>query len=252
MSSSTKVAVVTGAGTGIGQAAAIALQRAGYHVVLAGRRAEALEETIAAGDGGGPDMLAVPTDIADPDQVSALFAKTRDAFGRLDVLFNNAGVGAPRIPMEDLAVEDWKRTVDINLTGSFLCAQEAIRIMKDQDPKGGRIINNGSVSAHTPRPDTVAYTATKHAITGLTKSIALDGRKHDIACSQIDIGNADTPLAGRMKHGVPQANGEIMAEAVMDAQHCGDMVAYIAELPLDTNVLFMTIMATKMPYVGRG
>ena len=252
MSSSTKVAVVTGAGTGIGQAAAIALQRAGYHVVLAGRRAEALEETIAAGDSGGPDMLAVPTDIADPDQVSALFAKTRDAFGRLDVLFNNAGVGAPRIPMEDLAVEDWKRTVDINLTGSFLCAQEAIRIMKDQDPKGGRIINNGSVSAHTPRPDTVAYTATKHAITGLTKSIALDGRKHDIACSQIDIGNADTPLAGRMKHGVPQANGEIMAEAVMDAQHCGDMVAHIAELPLDTNVLFMTIMATKMPYVGRG
>ena len=204
-----------------------------------------------AGD-AGPEMLAVATDVADPDQVRALFARTREAFGRLDVLFNNAGIGAPRVAMEELALEDWKRTVDVNLTGCFLCAQEAIRIMKDQTPRGGRIINNGSISAHSPRPDTVAYTATKHAVTGLTKSIALDGRKHDIVCSQIDIGNADTPLAGRMKHGVPQANGEIMAEPVMDADHCGDAVAHIAGLPLDTNVLFMTIMATKMPFVGRG
>jgi NAD(P)-dependent dehydrogenase (short-subunit alcohol dehydrogenase family) len=204
-----------------------------------------------AGD-AGPEILVVATDVADAEQVRALFAATRETFGRLDVLFNNAGIGAPRIPMEDLEIEDWKRTVDVNLTGSFLCAREAIRIMKDQTPKGGRIINNGSISAHTPRPDTVAYTATKHAMTGLTKSIALDCRKHDIACSQIDIGNADTPLAGRMKHGVPQANGEIMAEPVMDADHCGDVVAYIAGLPPDTNVLFMTIMATKMPFVGRG
>ena len=170
----------------------------------------------------------------------------------ISVLFNNAGIGAPRVPMEELALEDWKRAVDVNLTGSFLCAQEAIRIMKHQTPKGGRIINNGSISAHSPRPDTVAYTATKHAMTGLTKSIALDCRNYDIACSQIDIGNADTPLGGRMKHGVPQANGEIMAEPVMDADHCGDVVAYIAGLPPDTNVLFMTIMATKMPFVGRG
>ncbi len=252
MSSHTRVALVTGAGSGIGRAAALALRRGGFEVVLAGRRQEMLEKTAQMADAAGPGMLVVPTDVADADQVSALFARTRDAFGRLDVLFNNAGIGAPRIPMEDLALDDWKRVVDVNLTGSFLCAREAIRIMKDQTPKGGRIINNGSISAHTPRPDSVAYTATKHAITGLTKSIALDGRKHDIACSQIDIGNADTPLAGRMKHGVPQANGEIMAEPVMDADHCGDVVAYIAGLPPDTNVLFMTIMATKMPFVGRG
>ena len=200
----------------------------------------------------GPEMMAVPTDIAVPEQIRMLFAKTRETFGRLDVLFNNAGIGAPRIPMEDLALEDWKSVVDINFTGSFLCAQEAIRIMKEQSPKGGRIINNGSISAHSPRPDTVAYTATKHAITGLTKSISLDGRKHNIACSQIDIGNADTPLAGRMKHGVPQANGEIKAEPVMDPDNCGSAVAYIAGLPLDTNVLFMTIMANDMPCVGRG
>ncbi len=252
MTSDTKVALVTGAGTGIGRAAALALNRGGHDVVLAGRRQELLEETASLADADGPEMLVVATDIADPEQVRTLFARTREAFGRLDVLFNNAGIGAPRVPMEELALEDWKRAVDVNLTGSFLCAQEAIRIMKHQTPKGGRIINNGSISAHSPRPDTVAYTATKHAMTGLTKSIALDCRKYDIACSQIDIGNADTPLGGRMKHGVPQANGEIMAEPVMDADHCGDVVAYIAGLPPDTNVLFMTIMATKMPFVGRG
>ena len=252
MSSHTKVALVTGAGTGIGRAAALALHRDGFDVVLAGRRRELLDETAQMADTGGAGMLAVATDVADPEQISALFAKTRETFGRLDVLFNNAGIGAPRVPMEELALEDWKRAVDVNLTGSFLCAQEAIRIMKDQTPKGGRIINNGSISAHSPRPDTVAYTATKHAMTGLTKSIALDGRKHDITCSQIDIGNADTPLGGRMKHGVPQANGEIMAEPVMDADHCGAAVAHIAGLPPDTNILFMTIMATKMPFVGRG
>jgi NAD(P)-dependent dehydrogenase (short-subunit alcohol dehydrogenase family) len=244
--------LVTGAGTGIGRAAALALHRAGHAVVLAGRREELLRETAEMAEAGGPAMLVVATDVAEPDQVRALFTRTREVFGRLDVLFNNAGIGAPRVPMEELALEDWKRVVDVNLTGCFLCAQEAIKIMKDQTPKGGRIINNGSISAHSPRPDSVAYTATKHAITGLTKSIALDGRKHDIACSQIDIGNADTPLGGRMKGGVPQANGEIMAEAVMDADHCGDVVAYIAGLPPDTNVLFMTIMATKMPFVGRG
>ncbi len=245
-----KVAMVTGAGTGIGQAAALALGRNGFELVLAGRRKEHLDETAALLD--SPRTLVIPTDIGDPDQITMLFSRVRETFGRLDVLFNNAGIGAPRIPMEDLRIEDWKRAVDVNLTGSFLCAREAIRIMKEQTPRGGRIINNGSISAHTPRPDTVAYTATKHAITGLTRSIALDGRKNDIACSQIDIGNADTPLAGRMKHGVPQANGDIMAEPVMDAAHCGEMVARIATLPPDVNVLFTTIMATKMPYVGRG
>ena len=250
MTSETKVAVVTGAGTGIGRAAVLSLHRAGWRMVLAGRRREPLEETAAMAGGG--DMLVVPTDVADPDQVHALFARIGEAMGRLDLLFNNAGMGTPQVPMEDLAVEDWKRVVDVNLTGSFLCAREAIAIMKSQTPKGGRIINNGSVSAHAPRPDTVAYTATKHAITGLTKSIALDGRKHDIACSQVDIGNADTPMAGRMKHGVPQANGGIMAEAVMDPEHCGEMIAHIAALPPETNVLFVTIMATKMPFVGRG
>ena len=197
-------------------------------------------------------MLCVPTDIADADQVATLFAKTKETFGRLDVLFNNAGIGAPRIPMEDLKLEDWRRVVDVNLTGSFLCAQEAIRMMKDQEPKGGRIINNGSVSAHVPRPDTVAYTATKHAMTGLTRSISLDGRKHNIACGQIDIGNAETPLAARFKDGVPQANGAIQVEPVFDVAHVGSVIASMAALPLDTNVQFMTIMATTMPYIGRG
>lgn len=252
MASRTKVALITGAGTGIGRAAALSLGKAGYAVVLAGRRMELLQETAEMRDPGSPEMLPVVADVSDPGQVGALFAKATERFGRLDVLFNNAGTGAPRIPMEDLSVEDWKRVVDVNLTGSFLCAREAIRVMKNQTPKGGRIINNGSISAHSPRPDTVAYTSTKHAVAGLTKSIALDGRKHDIACSQIDIGNADTPMGGRMKRGVPQANGEIMAEPVMDAAHCGDAVAWIAELPPDANVLFMTLMATKMPFVGRG
>ena len=252
MASPAKVALVTGAGTGIGRAAALALGRTGYAVVLAGRRMELLQETAEMRDPGSPEMLPVAADVSDPGQIGALFARLTETFGRLDVLFNNAGTGAPRIPTEDLPVEDWKRVVDVNLTGAFLCAREAIRVMKNQTPKGGRIINNGSISAHSPRPDTVAYTSTKHAITGLTKSIALDGRKHDIACSQIDIGNADTPMGGSMKRGVPQANGEIRAEPVMDAAHCGDAVAWIAELPPDANVLFMTVMATKMPFVGRG
>jgi NAD(P)-dependent dehydrogenase (short-subunit alcohol dehydrogenase family) len=252
MADANKIALVTGAGTGVGRAAALALHKAGYAVVLAGRRKDMLEESIGLAGKGGSRLLAVPTDVADESQVKALFATIRREFGRLDVLFNNAGMGAPRVPIEELKVEDWKRCVDVNLTGCFLCAQEAVRMMKDQTPKGGRIINNGSISAHSPRPDTIAYTATKHAITGLTKSLSLDGRKHDIACGQIDIGNADTPLAGRMKHGVPQARGDIMAEPVFDAEHCGSAVAYMAGLPLDTNVQFMTIMATKMPFIGRG
>ena len=252
MSSDKKVAVITGGGSGIGRAAALALNEIGYDVVIAGRRTDALEETVKLATRTPPAMICVPTDIADADQVAALFAKTKETFGRLDVLFNNAGIGAPRIPMEDLKLEDWRRVVDVNLTGSFLCAQEAIRMMKNQDPKGGRIINNGSVSAHVPRPDTVAYTATKHAITGLTRSISLDGRKHDIACSQIDIGNAESPLADRFKQGVPQANGAIQVEPVFDVDHVGSAIAYMAALPLDVNVQFMTIMATKMPYIGRG
>ena len=247
-----RIALVTGAGSGIGKAVALALLHEGYSVVLAGRRLDALQQTVSDAGTTGKRALAVPADVADEDSVESLFKKTKEAFGRLDVLFNNAGIGTPRLPMEELTLNDWKQVIDVNLTGSFLCAQEAIRIMKDQSPKGGRIINNGSISAHSPRPDTVAYTSTKHAITGLTKSIALDCRKHDIACSQIDIGNADTPLGGHMKYGVPQANGEIVAEPVMDADHCGDVVAYIADLPPDTNVLFITIMATKMPYIARG
>ncbi len=252
MSSDKKVAVITGAGSGIGRAAAFALNEIGYDLVIAGRRVDALEETASLAKCKPPEMVIVPTDISDADQVAALFAKTKATFGRLDVLFNNAGIGAPRIPMEDLQLEDWRRVVDVNLTGSFMCAQEAIRMMKDQDPRGGRIINNGSISAHVPRPDTVAYTATKHAMTGLTRSISLDGRKHDIACSQIDIGNAESPLAARFKQGVPQANGDIQVEPVFDVDHVGSAVAYMAELPLDVNVQFMTIMATKMPYIGRG
>ena len=252
MLSDKKVAVITGGGSGIGRAAALALNDIGYEVVIAGRRASALEETASLAKRTPPEMICVPTDIADADQVAALFAKTKATFGRLDVLFNNAGIGAPRIPMEDLKLEDWRRVVDVNLTGSFMCAQAAICMMKAQEPKGGRIINNGSVSAHVPRPDTVAYTATKHAITGLTRSISLDGRKHDIACSQIDIGNAESPLAERFKQGVPQASGDIQVEPVFDVDHVGQAIAYMAELPLDVNVQFMTIMATKMPYIGRG
>ena len=251
MSAPARVAIVTGAGTGIGKAASLALLKEGYRVALAGRRRELLEQG-AAESGAGERALVVPTDVADPAAVRALFAKTKEAFGRLDVLFNNAGMGAPAVPLEDLTYEKWKQVVDVNLTGLFLCTQEAFRAMKSQDPRGGRIINNGSISAHTPRPNSAPYTATKHAVTGLTKSTALDGRKHDIACSQIDIGNARTELAARMAKGVLQADGTTAVEPLMEVEHVGRVVAYLASLPLDVNVLFMTIMATKMPFVGRG
>ena len=247
-----KVALITGAGSGIGRASALALQADGFDVVLAGRRAAELDGTAALAKAGGGRMLAVPTDVTDPKQVVALFAKTKQSFGRLDVLFNNAGMGLPAGPMEEIPLDKWKQVVDLNLTACFQCAQEAIKIMKSQTPRGGRIINNGSISAHAPRPMSVAYTATKHAITGLTKCISLDGRAHDIACSQIDVGNADTAMGGRMKAGVPQANGQIAPEAVMDVAHVGSAVRYMASLPIDANVQFMTIMATKMPFVGRG
>jgi NAD(P)-dependent dehydrogenase (short-subunit alcohol dehydrogenase family) len=252
MAAHSKVAVVTGAGTGIGKAVALALLKDGYRVALAGRRKEPLEKAIADAGEAGARALAVPTDVANPDSVRALFAKAKEKFGRLDLLFNNAGVGAPGVPMEELTFEQWKNVVDINLTGSFLCAQEAIKIMKSQEPKGGRIINNGSISAHAPRPNSSPYTATKHAITGLTKSISLDGRKNDIACCQIDIGNAHTELAARMASGVPQANGTIAVEPLMDVNHVANSVLYMASLPLEANVQFLTVMATKMPFVGRG
>ena len=247
-----KVALVTGAGTGVGKAVALALMREGYAVVLSGRRKDKLDETVAEGAKTGGKSLAVPSDVSDPDSVKALFAKTREAFGRLDVLFNNAGIGAPAVPIEELPLETWRKVVDTNLTGLFLCTQEAIKIMKAQDPRGGRIINNGSISAHAPRPNSVAYTSTKHAITGLTKSTSLDGRKYDIACGQIDIGNALTPLAARMSKGVPQANGTVAPEPLFDVSHVATAIVSMAKLPLDTNVQFMTIMATKMPFVGRG
>ena len=252
MSLNGRVAIVTGGGTGVGKHAALALVKDGYSVAVAGRRLEPLEEAKAEAGEAGSRVLVVPTDVRDRDAVKALFAKTYESFGRLDLLFNNAGMGAPRVPMEDLAYEDWKMVVDINLTGSFLCTQEAIKIMKSQDPMGGRIINNGSISAHTPRPDSVAYTATKHAVTGLTKSTSLDGRKYNIACGQIDIGNAETPMTSRMHGGVPQPNGTMMTEPTFDVDHVASAVVYMANLPLDTNVLFMTIMANDMPYVGRG
>ncbi len=252
MGSMEKVALVTGAGSGIGRSAALGLQGAGYDVVLAGRRKEELERTAALAKAGGGRMLAVAADVSNPGSVKALFAAAKDAFGRLDVLFNNAGTGAPAVPLEDLSFEQWKQVVDVNLTGSFLCAQEAIRLMKAQTPKGGRIINNGSISAHAPRPNSTPYTATKHAVTGLTKCISLDGRKHDIACCQIDVGNADTAMGGRMKAGVPQANGMVAPEPVMDVDHVGSAIVYMASLPLEANVQFLTIMATKMPFVGRG
>jgi len=247
-----KTAVVTGAGTGIGKAAATALLQNGYRVAFAGRRREPLDAAIAQAGAAAGQALAIPTNVADPASVAALFAEVKAKFGRLDVLFNNAGIGAPGVNMEDLTFEQWKNVVDINLTGSFLCTQEAIRIMKDQSPRGGRIINNGSISAHAPRPNSAPYTATKHAITGLTKSTSLDGRKYDIACGQIDIGNAHTDLAARMAQGVPQANGQIAVEPLMDVAHVASAVVYMAGLPLDANVQFMTIMATKMPFVGRG
>jgi len=252
MTSAPKVAVVTGAGTGIGKAVAIALLKDGYRVVLAGRRREPLEQAIAEAKASGGAALAIPTDVSDPESVSALFARTRQTCGRLDLLFNNAGVGAPAINLEDLTVEHWKNVIDINLTGAFLCTQEAIRLMKSQQPRGGRIINNGSISAHAPRPNSAPYTATKHAITGLTKSTSLDGRKYDIACGQIDIGNAATDMAAKMAKGVPQANGEIAIEPLMDVGHVASAVLYMASLPLDANVQFLTVMATKMPFVGRG
>ncbi len=247
-----KVALVTGAGSGIGKASAISLLKAGYAVVFAGRRADALDAAIREGGATADNALAVSTDVSSPESVAALFAKTREKFGRLDVVFNNAGTGAPAIPLEELSFAQWKMVVDANLTGTFLCTQEAIRIMKDQTPRGGRIINNGSISAHAPRPNSAPYTATKHAITGMTKSTSLDGRKYDIACSQIDIGNAHTEMAARMAKGVPQANGEIAIEPLMDVQHVADAVVHIANMPLSANVQFMTIMATKMPFVGRG
>jgi NADP-dependent 3-hydroxy acid dehydrogenase YdfG len=251
MGSHNKVAIVTGAGTGIGKAAALALLKDGYSVALAGRRAEFLEKT-AAEAGAGSRALAVPTDVSNPESVRTLFAKTKEAFGRVDVLFNNAGTHAAGIAFEDLTYEQWKSVVDTNLTGMFLCAQEAFKMMKSQEPRGGRIINNGSISAHAPRPDSAPYTATKHAVTGLTKCISLDGRKYDIACGQIDIGNALTELSARMAKGVRQANGEIAPEAMMDVQYVANAVVHMASLPVDVNVQFMTIMATKMPFVGRG
>jgi NAD(P)-dependent dehydrogenase (short-subunit alcohol dehydrogenase family) len=252
MASPIKVAIVTGAGTGIGKQSALALLTEGYSVVLAGRRKEPLEATVAEAGSLGSSTLVVPTDVGNPASVKTLFARTKETFGRLDLLFNNAGFGAPAIPLEDLSYDQWKSVVDTNLTGAFLCTQEAFRIMKDQQPRGGRIINNGSISAHVPRPNSAPYTATKHAMTGLTKSTALDGRKYDIACGQIDIGNAETELTARMKKGVPQPNGTIAAEATMDAGDVARAVVYMASLPLGANVLFMTVMATKMPFVGRG
>jgi NAD(P)-dependent dehydrogenase (short-subunit alcohol dehydrogenase family) len=248
-----KVALITGGGTGIGQAAALALQGDGWNVAITGRRKEELDKTVAMAKAGGGKVVGIAADVGKPEDVRRLFAEVQKAFGgRLDFLFNNAGMGAPPVAMEDLAYEQWMAVVNVNLTGSFLCAQEAIRIMKSQDPRGGRIVNNGSISAYTPRPNSVPYTATKHAITGLTKCIALDGRKHDIACGQLDIGNADTALGGRMKRGVPQADGEIRPEPVMDVAHCGSAIRYMASLPLDANVLFMNIKATNMPFEGRG
>jgi NAD(P)-dependent dehydrogenase (short-subunit alcohol dehydrogenase family) len=252
MSSSRKVAIVTGAGSGIGKQAALALLEEGFCVALAGRREEPLEATAAESGLSGTQALVAPTDVTDPASVRALFSRTKESFGRLDVLFNNAGTGAPPVLLEDLTYEQWKTVVDTNLTGAFLCTREAFRMMKDQQPRGGRIINNGSISAHNPRPNSAPYTATKHAITGLTRSTALDGRKYDIACGQIDIGNAATEMTARMENGVPQADGSMAVEPRMDVDHVARAVVHMASLPLDANVQFMTIMATKMPYIGRG
>lgn len=251
MAQAVKVAVVTGAGTGVGRAVAQSLAVAGYACVLAGRRPEPLAET-AALLRSDAQTLVVPTDVGDAAAVRALFDAAIASFGRVDVLFNNAGLGAPPVPVDELDVATWDAVVNVNLSGAFYCAREAFRVMRQQTPGGGRIINNGSISAHTPRPFSAPYTATKHAISGLTKSLALDGRAFDIACGQVDIGNAATPMTERMTHGVPQANGSTMVEPRMDAKHVGDAVAHMASLPLDANVLFMTVMATKMPFVGRG
>ena len=252
MDSSPKIAIVTGAGSGIGRYVAVALAQNGYSVVLAGRRKEPLEATALEVGQANYQTLVVPTDVKDPASVRELFAKTKDAFGRLDLLFNNAGISGRATPLEDLTCEHWKSVVDTNLTGTFLCTQEAFKIMKIQKPRGGRIINNGSISAHSPRPNSAPYTASKHAITGLSKVTSLDGRKYDIACGQIDIGNASTEMAERMKKGVPQANGTIAVEPTMDPADVARAVVYMASLPLDANVQFMTVMATKMPFVGRG
>lgn len=252
MDSRPKIAVVTGAGSGIGRCVALALAQNGYSVVLAGRRKDALEATAAEAKRTNSQALAVPTDVRDPLSVRALFEKTKEVFGRLDLLFNNAGIGDPAVPLEELTYEHWKASVDTNLTGAFLCTQEAFKIMKDQQPRGGRIINNGSISAHAPRPNSAPYTATKHGVMGLTKATSLDGRKYDIACGQIDIGNAATEMAARMKKGVPQANGAIAVEPTMDPAEVARAVVYMASLSLEANVQFMTVMATKMPYLGRG
>jgi NAD(P)-dependent dehydrogenase (short-subunit alcohol dehydrogenase family) len=252
MEAQARVAIVTGAGTGIGKAVSVALLQAGWRVALAGRRREPLEQAVAEAGAPPERALAVPADVADAESVRALFSRTRHAFGRLDLLFNNAGIGAPAVPLEDLTPDQWRRVVDVNLTGTFLCTQAAFRLMKAQDPRGGRIINNGSLSAHAPRPDSAPYTATKHAITGLTRSTSLDGRKYDIACGQIDIGNAATEMTAGMARGVPQANGQRAVEPRMDVAHVARAVLYMASLPLDANVQFMTVMATKMPYLGRG
>ena len=252
MTNETKTALITGASAGIGKATALRFLRAGYNVVLAGRRADLLEAAVAQAGAGSGRGLAVAADVGDPAAVKNLFACTKQAFGRLDVLFNNAGIGAPGVGLEELDVAQWLAVVNTNLTGSFLCTQQAFLMMKDQSPRGGRIINNGSISAHAPRPNSVAYTSTKHAITGLTKSTSLDGRKYDIACGQIDIGNAATDMASRMARGVVQANGTVAPEPLMDVEHVADAVFHMASLPLETNVQFMTIMATKMPFVGRG
>jgi NAD(P)-dependent dehydrogenase (short-subunit alcohol dehydrogenase family) len=252
MNTTPRVALVTGAGSGIGRACALALHAAGWHVVLAGRRADALQQTIAAAPSDAERLLAVPTDVGDPASVKALFARTKEVFGRLDLLFNNAGMGTPAVPIEELSYEQWQAVVAVNLTGPFLCTQEAFRLMKSQTPQGGRIINNGSISAYAPRPRSAPYTSTKHAISGLTRSTALDGRAYHIACSQIDIGNAATEMTERMTQGVLQANGETKAEPRMDVRHVAAAVVHIAGLPLEANVLFMTVMATNMPFVGRG
>jgi NAD(P)-dependent dehydrogenase (short-subunit alcohol dehydrogenase family) len=249
--SASKVAIVTGGGSGVGRAAALALLKDGWQVVLAGRRPEPLQAVLAEA-GAGARGLGIPTNVADPASVKALFDETVKVFGRVDLLFNNAGVGAPAVPLEDLPLEQWKNVVDINLNGMFYCIQQAFRVMKSQSPQGGRIINNGSISAHAPRPNSIAYTATKHSVSGLTKAASLDGRKYNIAVGQVDIGNAGTDMAARMAKGVPQANGQIAVEPLMDVNIVGSSVLYMANLPLDANVLFHTVMATQMPFVGRG
>ena len=252
MAGDSKAAVVTGAGSGIGKGVALALLREGYRVALAGRRTDALEQTAREAGANAARALVVRTDVTDPSSIDALFARVKDSFGRLDLLFNNAGVGAPAVPLDELTLEQWQTVVNTNLTGPFLCTQAAFRLMKAQSPRGGRIINNGSISAHAPRPNSSPYTSTKHAITGLTKATSLDGRQHDIACGQIDIGNADTAIAANFKKGVPQAHGGITVEPVMEVENVARAVVYMASLPLEANVQFMTVMATKMPFIGRG